>query len=234
MKNVSNESSLTTMESAKQLISQLRSAASELRKASSWHGTWLPVRSDTDDFVYELLCYFRCAQAGNSTFTLTLKGKIQKLGATRVAALWPRKPGNKANFSYLSLVDSTGNEHYQLCPGIRVEDKFGKPRAPDINLLLPGATNAPTYKELLACWDAKFVSNASKCMADTCVSDFVFTYRCLGSPALPAAWKSTVAPPFQSSGLLTNGRFSTEPIGVLTGDNIAETERFPRTPNTRP
>src|SRR5687768_9665302 len=105
MKNVSNESSLTTMESAKQLISQLRSAASELRIASSWHGTWLPVRSDTDDFVYELLCYFRCAQAGNSTFRLTLKGKTQKLGATRVAALWPRKPGNKENFSYLSLGD---------------------------------------------------------------------------------------------------------------------------------
>jgi hypothetical protein len=175
------------------------------------------------------------ALAAQKTFSIRVTGAIKNPGK-HPAAKWPKKPGNKQNFSYLNIVDSKTNSGlFQLCPGINIQDLYGKNRAPDINLLTATAPPAPTHKDLLACWDAKHTSNPVSRLPDTAVSDFVYTFQQLGSPTPPTTWLggiSNVA--YKRSGLFTYGNQSTELDAALKACQVSETYYFPANPITRP
>jgi hypothetical protein len=225
------------MTDSKTLVSRLRRVAAELRTAAVWNGTGLAVDATKDDYLYELCCYFRLALVAAPSFRLRIAGAIGTAKGGKPAAKWPKKPGQKQNFSYLSLADKSGRvEQFQLCPGIKVTDVHGKDRAPDLILLNGGAPAQPTHVHVLAFWDAKYTSALHLRLPDTAVSDFIFTYQQLGTPILSAAWSQKVrGAEWQRSGLLTNGQASTEPTATLIAYNVSETHGFPDGPPvTRP
>jgi hypothetical protein len=223
------------MSSTKTFVKQLKAVAASLKTAAVWNGTSLAVDANKDDYVYELLCYFKIAVSASNACGCSIKGKVDAPVGGKKRARWPKKPALKKNFSYISLsVQSSGVEVFQLCPGIMVDDKHGKARAPDVNLLTAGAPDSPSYKCLCACWDAKHTNQEGSRLPDTAVSDFVFTYQQLGSPFPPANWTTAVTDIFcKKSGILTNGYESTEPLAALQFYHIAETSQFPDSPVIR-
>ncbi len=228
------------------LVGQLKAIAVELKKAAVWNGTSLAVDAATDDFLFELYCYFQMAiwqkkkyvirVAGNVTPPKKAKKQAFNSGKANLKdeAHWPKKPALKTNFSYLSLKLKNGSEAYQLCPGIRVTDKHGKDRAPDINLLVSNASDTPTYSDLCGCWDAKYTSKSNRPLPDIAVSDFIYTFQELGSPMPPTGWTKSAELPGKKSGLLTNGSMSSEKDMALKSHQISETNNFPKAPHTRP
>lgn len=225
------------MSDSKELVRRLRQVASELKTAAKWHGSGLAVDATKNDYLYELYCYFRAAMAAAPHFNIRVSGAKTVAKGGKRAAKWPKKPGHKKNFSFLSLLDVTnGDEVFQLCPGIKIRDKNGKSRAPDLNLLSASAPDNPTHLDVVSIWDAKFTSKGDTKLPDIAVSDFVFTYQQLASPKAPKEWLQKVADAeWQQSGLLTNALPSTEPDAVLTAYGISETSGFPDgPPTTRP
>jgi hypothetical protein len=224
------------MTDARAIVRQLGKVATELRRAAVWNGSNLAVDTASDDFLFELLCFFHIAMRASSGFDIGVAGKIVLTSGGKKAARWPRKPGKKENFSYLQLSSRLARSAgFQLCPGIKVTDVHGKDRASDVNLLDGDAPPSPTHSHLRACWDAKYTARADSKLPDTAVSDFIFTYMELGKPTPPATWLSKVsAPECRTSGLLTNGRSSTERDAALLAYGVSETHKFPGHPVTRP
>ena len=218
-----------------ELMNRLSRAAIALRKASRWKGSLLPVDAARDDFLYELLCYFRVALAAKEDFKLEVANAIMNQSG-RFTARWPQKPGNKCNFSFFLLKGAQAGETvFQLCPGIRIKDRHNKRRAPDINLLHGNTGAEPSSQDLAGIWDAKYLMNSASRLPDTQVSDFAWTFQQLGSPVTPSIWiAATKKPEFRGSGILTNGKFSTEMENALKAEGILETEQFPDSPATRP
>ena len=223
------------MTSARKLTATLKEVATRLKTAAVWNGTGLAVDAKADDYVYELLCYFQAATAAMNGFRLEIAGAVGKSKSGKTAAKWPKKPGLKANFSYIRLLNGQ-QERFQLCPGIRVTDIHGKERAPDISLQLAGAPAEPTHSHLVAVWDAKYTATSGLRVPDVAMADFAYTFRQLGSPVPPPNWLSVVThKEWRCSGVLTNGQQSTEPTAALMASGIAETCRFPSaTASTRP
>jgi hypothetical protein len=222
---------------SKSLVRRLRSVAVEVKTAAVWNGTGLAVDATKDDYLYELYCYFRLALAAAPSFRLQIAGAIGTTKGGKPAAKWPKKPGQKKNFSYVSLVEKSGHaEQFQLCPGIKVTDVNGKDRAPDLILLGGNAPSQPTHAHVRALWDAKYASMPQSRLADTAVSDFIITYQQLGAPTLPSAWSQKINPTeWQRPGLLTNGQASTERTAMLIAYGVSETHGFPDGPPvTRP
>jgi len=218
------------MSSSRDLTRNLKQIAAKLKTAAVWNGTGLAVDAEQDDYLYELLCYFRAAVAAGSGFRLEIAGATETNRNGRRAARWPKKPGKKANFSYISLLDSkTGaHEQFQLCPGVKVRDLHGKDRAPDISLLLANAPPQPIYSHVAGVWDAKYTASEEARVPDVAVADFVYTFQQFGSPKLPSAWLGVVTPQeWRCSGVLTNGKESTEPTAALKASGIAETCGYP-------
>jgi hypothetical protein len=220
---------------AMKLIGEVRAAAKKLRLASLWRGTWEEVDVKNDYFVYEHLCFLKAVLAAVSAYEINVVPRHhKKLGKPIVS--WPRGPGRKDRYSYFDLArKSKPHDGFQLCPGIKVKDLHGIERAPDINLLRKGATDSPTHADLHAMWDAKHVDSDFKRLAGKDVFDFIVNFEELGCPATPSSWSAAVTTQaFTSSGLLTNGRPSTEPDSLLMKRKIFETATFPRKPVTRP
>jgi hypothetical protein len=48
------------------MVRSLKRAAAKLKTAAVWNGTGLAVDAQRDDYLYELLCYFRAADAAES------------------------------------------------------------------------------------------------------------------------------------------------------------------------
>ena len=224
------------MRESKALLESLQVVADRLRPAAVWQGSGKPVDAAKDDYVFELLCFFHIAMAAQTRFRVAVRGKVE-LGKVPIAR-WPKKPGLKANFSYLDLrsrEESTAEISYQLCPGIEIADRFGKARSPDANLLRGLAGPNPNHQDLHACWDAKFILNSAARVSDVAIADFAYTYGVLGSPTAPSAWTTAVElPVFRHSGVMTNGKESTEPSDALLSAGIQETANFPHAPLTRP
>jgi hypothetical protein len=221
--------------SDRDLIRRVRELGDALQRASVWQGPRIEVDGARDDFVYELLCYLTVALAAVGPFIAELILRYPRKTTGKLLPLFPKKPGYKKNFSYLVLKTPDGKVAFELCPGVWITDRHGKDRAPDINLLLPNGGDNPGYTDLRVVWDAKYVQDEAKLLADTAVSDFVFTFEELGSPEAPADWGNAIAvPAFRGSGLLTNGRPSTEPLETLRKRRVFETSRFPKNPATRP
>lgn len=218
------------MSSSLELTRDLKAVAAKLKTAAVWSGTGLAVDAVQDDYLYELLCYFCAAVAAGSGFRLRIAGATGTARSGRLAAKWPKKPGKKANFSYISLLDlNTGtHEQFQLCPGVKVADFHGKARAPDINLLSAGAPSEPTYSHMAGMWDAKYTAVKEARVPDVAVADFAYTFQQLGSPKLPSAWLGVVThQEWRCPGVLTNGKESTEPTAALMAGGIAETCGYP-------
>jgi hypothetical protein len=225
------------LKDSKTLLEQLTEVSEKLKVASTWRRSRKHVDAADDNYVYEILCLFLIADAAGSSFRLTVAGKFAS--GPGVVALWPRSPGLKKNFSFFEMrgkgVEVTGNLLFQLCPGVKINDRHGKDRAPDANLLQGSATDNPSWKDLLACWDAKFVLDPVSRLADSQVSDFIHTHQQLGAPTAPPSWVHAIAgPAFRCSGLLTNGRPSTEREEALSENGVQETSGFPNRPTTRP
>ena len=215
------------MTSPRELTASLRNVAAKLKTAAVWNGTGLAVDAKTDDYVYELLCYFQAATAAMAGFNLEIAGAIGKSKSGKNAAKWPKKPGLKANFSYIRLLNGQ-QERFQLCPGIRVTDIHGKDRAPDISLQLAGAPAEPTHSHLVGVWDAKYTTTKGSRVPDVAVADFVYTFHQLGSPIPPPTWLSVVMhKEWRCSGVLTNGKESTELTAALMANGISETCHYP-------
>jgi hypothetical protein len=220
------------MARSRALVRSLQQVAAKLRTAAVWNGTRLAVDAARDDFLYELCCYFRAALEAAPSFTLKVAGATGTTKRGKPAAKWPKKPGKKQNFSYLSLLDGS-RERFQLCPGIKITDVHGKNRAPDVILLDRGAPSAPTFAHVLAIWDAKYTSSPASRLPDTEVSDFIFTFQQLGTPKMSLEWSQAMnTAEWRSSGLLTNGEPSTEPSAVLVAHGVSETCRYPDGPST--
>ena len=218
------------MSTALDLVRNLKQAAAKLKTAAVWNGTGLAVDAKRDDYIYELLCYFRAADAAGSGFGLKIAGATATTRNGRRAAKWPKKPGKKANFSYISLRDfkSGSHEQFQLCPGVKVTDIHGKARAPDISLLLAGAPAEPTCSHVAGVWDAKYTASEDARVPDVAVADFVYTFHQLGSPKPPPTWLGVVSnKEWRCSGVLTNGKESTEPTAALMASGISETSEYP-------
>lgn len=223
------------MTDARAIANELREVAGKLKEAAVWNGSGLAVDAAIDSFVYELLCYFHLALAADAGFKIRIEGTINSGKYGQVAARWPKSPGLKPNFSFFRLTSRTGSEDYQLCPGIEITDRHGKSRAPDMNLLKGEAQSSLNWQDLLACWDAKYSVHNSAPLRDEAVSKFIHTYRQLGNPSPPPAWRAAVpGAAYQRSGILTNAQPSTEPDGALEENGLSETSGFPLSPKTRP
>jgi hypothetical protein len=226
------------MTSSLDLVRNLKRAAARLKTAAIWNGTGLAVDAKRDDYLYELLCYFRAAGATKSGFRLQIAGAIATAPNGRPAAKWPKKPGKKANFSYISLLDgeSGSHEQFQLCPGVKVTDIHGKARAPDILLLSAGAPADPSSSHVVGIWDAKYTASKDSRVPDVAIADFVYTFQQLGSPTLPPTWMGVVRQKeWMRSGVLTNGKESTELTAALMASGISETCEYPSAAaSTRP
>jgi hypothetical protein len=216
-------------------MATLKEVAKTLKTAAVWNGTGLAVDAKADDYVYELLCYFQAATAAMASFKLELAGAVGKSKSGKHAAMWPKKPGLKANFSYIRLLNGK-QEYFQLCPGIRVTDIHGKDRAPDISLQLAGAPVKPTHSHLAGIWDAKYTATKGARIPDVAVADFAYTFRQLGCPVPPPNWLAVVThKEWRCSGVLTNGKESTELTAALLDSGISETCHYPSAAaSTRP
>jgi len=172
------------------LVLRIRGLGDALKRAARWQGSPIAVDGAKDDFVYELLCYFTVAVASANHFKVALT--LRKHPTTgKLAPLFPKKPGRKKNFSFLALTEASGQPGFELCPGIFITDRHGKRRAPDINLLCAAAAIDPAHTDLCAIWDAKYVYDETKRLADTAVSDFVYTFEELGYPAFRGKFRET-------------------------------------------
>ncbi len=188
---------------------------------------------DKDHYVYELLCYLALCKQVTGHYRIRLVPRDDPKTHKRTAK-WPRSPGLKEKHSYFTLHDQTGQCQFELCPGIKVMDKYGIHRAADINLLRGSASPQPTFRDVYGIWDAKYRIKATARIDGPEFADFVYTYEVMDKPELPAAWAGAVGLPFRLSGLLTNGEFSTEPDNALIARGIQETAGFPEKPETRP
>jgi hypothetical protein len=223
------------MTQSMELVRQIQEVANLLKKAAVWNGSLGAVDSDTNDYVYELLCYFKVALIAKSAFNLKIAGNVVTDRKGLSTARWPRKPGLKKNFAYIQLDSPTAiGDSMQLCPGIRVEDKHGKKRAPDINLFKGDTPDDPRHIHMHAFWDAKFTNNTTGPLPDIAVSDFAYTFQQFGAPLPPPAWTTVAHKPFALSGILTNGKQSSEMNAALSEYGIIETSEFPDAPKTRP
>ena len=216
------------------LVRRVHQLGNALKRAAQWQGSSIEVDSAKDDFVYELLCYVSAALAAAIHFKTELILRPHPK-SKKMVPLFPKKPGHKKNFSLLLLRRPDSKVEFELCPGIVVEDRHGKRRAPDINLLCANAPADPKHIHLCAMWDAKYVRDDSQRVADTAVSDFVVTFEELGGPTPPSNWSSVIGiQAFRASGIITNGCESTERVGMLKQRKICETHGFPKKPTTRP
>ena len=223
------------MTTPRELAASLKEVAARLKTAAVWNGTGLAVDAKTDDYVYELLCYFKAATAAMAGFRLEIAGYVGKAKSGKIQARWPKSPGLKANFSYIRLLNGQ-QERFQLCPGIRIADIHGKDRAPDISLQTAGAPAGPTHSHLVGVWDAKYTAAKGSRVPDVAVADFAYTFHQLGCPAPPSTWLNVVPHnEWRCSGVLTNGKASTEPTAALAASGVAETCEYPSAAaSTRP
>jgi hypothetical protein len=162
---------------SKKLAASVQAVAEQLKIAAVWNGSRESVDGAKDNYVYEILCYLHIAKAAKSGFNLQIGGRTERLRDGTSVARWPKKPGKKLNFSYFRLFEkSQPAESFQLCPGVKIADKHGKYRAPDVNLLSGGALDPPDYGQLQACWDAKYSIKPGVPVPDVAVSDFGYTF----------------------------------------------------------
>ncbi len=210
------------------LLKRLRAVKHTLADAAVW-STHAAVDTDQDSYVFEFLCFLNlCAEleVGHELEVVTRKKK----------AVWPKGPALKCNFSYARITPKAGGTHeYDLNPGIKISDRYGKLRAPDISITEKTGDATPAFGQVTAIWDAKFSERAGSPIGDTNVSDFLYTAQQLGFPRVPPGpFCGVGGGVYARSGLITNAQPSSEPDQVYVDHGMHEVSGFPLAIAMRP
>jgi hypothetical protein len=210
------------------LLKRLRAVKHTLADAAVW-STHAAVDTGQDSYVFEFLCFLNlCAEleAGHELEVVTRKKK----------AVWPKGPALKCNFSYARITPKAGGAHeYDLNPGIKISDRYGKLRAPDISITEKTGDATPAFGQVTAIWDAKFSERAGSPIGDTNVSDFLYTAQQLGFPRVPPGpFHGVGGGVYARSGLITNAQPSSEPDQVYVDHGMHEVSGFPLAIAMRP
>lgn len=210
------------------LLKRLRAVKHTLADAAVW-STHAAVDTDQDSYVFEFLCFLNlCAEleVGHELEVVTRKKK----------AVWPKGPALKCNFSYARITPKAGGAHeYDLNPGIKISDRYGKLRAPDISITERTGDTTPAFGQVTAIWDAKFSERAGSPIGDTNVSDFLYTAQQLGFPRVPPGpFRGVGGGVYARSGLITNAQPSSEPDQVYVDHGMHEVSGFPLAIAMRP
>ncbi|MBU9267713.1 hypothetical protein [Burkholderia gladioli] len=210
------------------LLKRLRAVKHTLADAAVW-STHAAVDTDQDSYVFEFLCFLNlCAEleVGHELEVVTRKKK----------AVWPKGPALKCNFSYARITPKAGGAHeYDLNPGIKISDRYGKLRAPDISITEKTGDATPAFGQVTAIWDAKFSERAGSPIGDTNVSDFLYTAQQLGFPRVPPGpFCGVGGGVYARSGLITNAQPSSEPDQVYVDHGMHEVSGFPLAIAMRP
>ncbi|WP_260866135.1 hypothetical protein [Burkholderia gladioli] len=210
------------------LLKRLRAVKHTLADAAVW-STHAAVDTDQDSYVFEFLCFLNlCAEleVGHELEVVTRKKK----------AVWPKGPALKCNFSYARITPKAGGTHeYDLNPGIKISDRYGKLRAPDISITEKTGDATPAFGQVTAIWDAKFSERAGSPIGDTNVSDFLYTAQQLGFPGVPPGpFCGVGGGVYARSGLITNAQPSSEPDQVYVDHGMHEVSGFPLAIAMRP
>ncbi|MEK6367262.1 MAG: hypothetical protein V4803_15140 [Burkholderia gladioli] len=210
------------------LLKRLRAVKHTLADAAVW-STHAAVDTDQDSYVFEFLCFLNlCAEleVGHELEVVTRKKK----------AVWPKGPALKCNFSYARITPKAGGAHeYDLNPGIKISDRYGKLRAPDISITEKTGDATPAFGQVTAIWDAKFSERAGSPIGDTNVSDFLYTAQQLGFPRVPPGpFRGVGGGVYARSGLITNAQPSSEPDQVYVDHGMHEVSGFPLAIAMRP
>ncbi|WP_186077110.1 hypothetical protein [Burkholderia gladioli] len=210
------------------LLKRLRAVKHTLADAAVW-STHAAVDTGQDSYVFEFLCFLNlCAEleAGHELEVVTRKKK----------AVWPKGPALKCNFSYARITPKAGGAHeYDLNPGIKISDRYGKLRAPDISITEKTGDATPAFGQVTAIWDAKFSERAGSPIGDTNVSDFLYTAQQLGFPRVPPGpFCGVGGGVYARSGLITNAQPSSEPDQVYVDHGMHEVSGFPLAIAMRP
>ncbi|MGK8890419.1 hypothetical protein [Burkholderia gladioli] len=210
------------------LLKRLRAVKHTLADAAVW-STHAAVDTDQDSYVFEFLCFLNlCAEleVGHELEVVTRKKK----------AVWPKGPALKCNFSYARITPKAGGTHeYDLNPGIKISDRYGKLRAPDISITEKTGDATPAFGQVTAIWDAKFSERAGSPIGDTNVSDFLYTAQQLGFPRVPPGpFHGVGGGVYARSGLITNAQPSSEPDQVYVDHGMHEVSGFPLAIAMRP
>ncbi|WP_186206468.1 hypothetical protein [Burkholderia gladioli] len=210
------------------LLKRLRAVKHTLADAAVW-STHAAVDTGQDSYVFEFLCFLNlCAEleAGHELEVVTRKKK----------AVWPKGPALKCNFSYARITPKAGRAHeYDLNPGIKISDRYGKLRAPDISITEKTGDATPAFGQVTAIWDAKFSERAGSPIGDTNVSDFLYTAQQLGFPRVPPGpFCGVGGGVYARSGLITNAQPSSEPDQVYVDHGMHEVSGFPLAIAMRP
>ncbi|MGZ0005232.1 hypothetical protein [Burkholderia gladioli] len=210
------------------LLKRLRAVKHTLADAAVW-STHAAVDTDQDSYVFEFLCFLNlCAEleVDHELEVVTRKKK----------AVWPKGPALKCNFSYARITPKAGGAHqYDLNPGIKISDRYGKLRAPDISITEKTGDATPAFGQVTAIWDAKFSERAGSPIGDTNVSDFLYTAQQLGFPRVPPGpFHGVGGGVYARSGLITNAQPSSEPDQVYVDHGMHEVSGFPLAIAMRP
>ncbi|KKJ04064.1 hypothetical protein [Burkholderia gladioli] len=210
------------------LLKRLRAVKHTLADAAVW-STHAAVDTDQDSYVFEFLCFLNlCAEleVGHELEVVTRKKK----------AVWPKGPALKCNFSYARITPKAGGTHeYDLNPGIKISDRYGKLRAPDFSITEKTGDATPAFGQVTAIWDAKFSERAGSPIGDTNVSDFLYTAQQLGFPRVPPGpFCGVGGGVYARSGLITNAQPSSEPDQVYVDHGMHEVSGFPLAIAMRP
>ncbi|WP_186097209.1 hypothetical protein [Burkholderia gladioli] len=210
------------------LLKRLRAVKHTLADAAVW-STHAAVDTDQDSYVFEFLCFLNlCAEleVGHELEVVTRKKK----------AVWPKGPALKCNFSYARITPKAGGTYeYDLNPGIKISDRYGKLRAPDISITEKTGDATPAFGQVTAIWDAKFSERAGSPIGDTNVSDFLYTAQQLGFPRVPPGpFCGVGGGVYARSGLITNAQPSSEPDQVYVDHGMHEVSGFPLAIAMRP
>ncbi len=134
-----------------------------------------------------------------------------------------RSPGKKATASFFRL--SKDGTKRQITQGTRVKDPYDRPRAPDICLQDGDTGLEPTYKDVLALWDAKLRGKretaAERRVTDAEFRSFAMIRKWLQPPLPGNDVLGEFPPAFSVCALITNGKKPTEPAAVLLDEGVS-------------
>ncbi|MEX3630307.1 MAG: hypothetical protein VB138_13475 [Burkholderia sp.] len=185
--------------------------------------------TDQDSYVFEFLCFLSLCVELEVDHELEVVPRKKKVA-------WPKGPALKCNFSYTKITPKAGGTHqYDLNPGIKISDRYGKLRAPDISITARTGDATPAFGQVTAIWDAKFSEHADSPIGDTNVSDFLYTAQQLGFPhAAPGPFSGVGSGVYTRSALITNAQPSSEPAQVYADHGMHEGSGFPLAIAMRP
>ncbi len=182
-----------------------------------------PGRKNAPSFLFEIKVLLDLldvlSTSGWSIVTTYREGRIRLV---RAAAA-------KSMGSFFTI--TRGGSQFQIAQGTKILDIHDESRAPDISLQRKDSGDEPTYRDVLAIWDAKLRGQTGQ-TTKTRISDpefrsFVLVRKWLKAPCstfddIPADWP----PAFRVCALISNGRSPSEPESVFIEGCISVVQKY--------